>query len=465
MVYNKYLRGVLRKLFLLLSLPLTLTAQEKLVLNGNEDALAQYLTTTIEADQLNNPAGIWYSKSIKPGEISEYRDLFWMAWKKANAARLSTWPSLKAQEVMDSLIWELPTAKKALFALRKKGSKPEGGYPMFINLHGGGTFPDTKTAWGPSPNDGEWKAAKMLGARYADTPSLYFVPRMADDRRGRWYHKGEQIEFIRAWQLGVLSGDVNPDKVYITGISEGGYGSFRMGPFFADYFAGSGPMAGVSYANEAPLENMRNTPFYIAVGAFDYAYGRALGGAQWKKQLDSASKANAGQFVHVVDIQQGKGHGIDYFKTTPWLKQYIRNPYPDTLSFQYYAVHDTVFNRVNDTSFTYRKGFGYLRLDGLSQMSKPLANGFLETAVRDFYVEKRGNTYRVKSTNRIGNVTGVVSLYFDHIDFSKPVVMYYNGRQIHKKKVVPNLGVMAESLALFGDPKRIFAAKLEIKIE
>ena len=105
------------------------------------------------------------------------------------------------------------------------------------------------------------------------------------------------------------------------------------GPFFADYFAGAGPMAGVSYINEAPLENMRNTPFFIAVGEFDAAYGRALSGRQWKQYLDSTAVANPGQFIHQVDIQKGKGQGIDYFKTAPWLRQFTRNPYPDTLSF------------------------------------------------------------------------------------------------------------------------------------
>lgn len=465
MIYIKYYKGILANLFLLLSLPLYLSAQKKVNLNNDGEELSKYFAATIEVEVLNNPAKAWYGKVIAAADIPAYRKLLWEEWRKANADRLKGWPSLKAQEVKDSLVWDLPTAKKALFAVLKKGARPEDGYPMFINLHGGGTFPGTKTIWGPSPNDGEWKAAKRLSTRYADTPSLYFVPRMADDRRGRWYHKGEQTEFIRAWQLGVLSGDVNPDQVYITGISEGGYGSFRMGPFFADYFAAAGPMAGVSYHNEAPLENMRNTPFYIAVGEFDFAYGRALGGAQWKKQMDSAAHANPGQFAHVVDIQKGKGHGIDYFKTTPWLRKFTRNTYPDTLSFQYYAVHDTVFNKVNDTSFTYRKGFGYVRLDGLNQIAKTLPDGFLQTGLRDFYIEKKGNTYHIKSDNRIGVTTGSISLYLDHIDYSKQVLIYYNGQLIQKKKVAPNLGVMAESLALFGDPKRVFAAKLDVKID
>lgn len=438
---------------------------KKLAVTFHQDDLINYFTTTLEADHLNNPDKTYYQEAITEAEVSKYRVMLWSAWKKANASRLTTWPMVEEGKMHDSLLWQLPTGKKALFAVNKKGSRPTEGYPMYINLHGGGTMPEAKAAWGASFNDAEWRAAKTLGAKYADTPSLYFIPRMADDRRGRWYHKGEQTEFIRAWQLGVLSGDINPNKIYIIGISEGGYGSFRMGPFFADYFAGAGPMAGVSFINEAPLENMRNTPFYITVGEFDVAYGRAQSGQQWKHGLDSASVANPGQFVHQVVIEKEHGHAINYFKTAPWLRQFTRKPYPDTLSFQYYAVHDTVFDKKYDTSFTYRKGFGYIRLDGLSVTSKRLADGLLQTGVRYFYVEKKENTYHIQSDNRIGKATGFIELYIDKVDFSQPVTVYYNGRKVYHKTLQPNIGVMAESLALFGDPDRIFAAKVKIKIE
>jgi len=431
---------------------------------SGDNALVNYFSSTLEADSLHNPPEAYYKESIAAADIPQYRQMLWTAWKQANAGRLSTWPAVMEGGRKDSLQWSLPTGKTALFAVYKKGQRPSDGYPLYINLHGGGTMPEAKSAWGAAFNDREWKAAKSLGGRYADSPSLYFIPRMADDRRGRWYHKGEQTEFIRAWQLGVLSGDVDANKTYIMGISEGGYGSFRMGPFFADYFAAAGPMAGVSYISEAPIENMRNTPFRITVGEQDYAYDRALGGGQWKHALDSAAAANAGQFIHVVDIEKGHGHGVDYDKTAPWLRQFTRNPYPDTLSFQYYAVHDTVFDRQYDTSYTYRKGFGYIRLDGLTATARRLPDGLLQTAVRYFYVEKKGNTYSIRSEDRIGKAAGKIAVYLDKVDFSQPIRIYYNGHLVYNRKVRPSTGVMAESLALFGDPDRIFAARVVVDV-
>jgi hypothetical protein len=84
--------------------------------------------------------------------------------------------------------------------------------------------------------------------------------------------------------------------------------------------------------------------------------------------------------------------------------------------------------------------------------------------VRDFYIEKKGNVYRLISSNRIGTVSGFVDLYLDKVDFSIPVTIYYNGKMVFKDLVKPNRGTMMESLALFGDPERIFTAKIHIKI-
>jgi hypothetical protein len=44
-------------------------------------------------------------------------------------------------------------------------------------------------------------------------------------------------------------------------------------------------------------------------------------------------------------------------------------------------------------------------------------------------------------------------------------MVYYNDRLINNKKLKPNVGTMAESLALFGDPERVFPASINMLIE
>lgn len=415
--------------------------------------IVNYFTSTLDNENIKDPADKDYKTTFSQKDITHYRSLVWNCWKTANESRLKTWPAIADNEMRDSLIWDLPDNRRMLFSVSKKGDRPAAGYPLFINLHGGGCFPDEKGAWTSPENASEWAAAKYLAGKYQDAPSLYFIPRMPDDRRGRWYHRAPMHAFIRAWQLGVLSGDIDPNRTYITGISEGGYGSFRMGIFLADYFAGAGPMAGPVWADQEHIENLRNTAFSIEVGEYDKAYDRVTNGRDWKILLDSASQNNKGQFNHRVEIQPGKGHGIDYFRTTPWLKQFTRNAYPDTLSLVYYSQCDTIYANEPNQPCTYRTGFGYLRLDGLSQ-----------TGQRSFYVEKSGNTFTIRSANIKANVTGEIKLYVDKVDFSAPVKIIYNGQLVSNKKIKPDLGTMEESLALFGDPMRIFPGAVRIKI-
>lgn len=158
------------------------------------DGLVTYFAATIEANSLRNPDTRYYKQTIDPAEISNYRTILWDAWKKANVPRLATWTGV----THDSLIWQLPDNRKMLYAVLTKGEKPANGYPLFINLHGGGCFPDEPGPWTSRANSSEWQAAKTLGKRYDDAPSLYFVPRMTDDRRGRWYHRAPMAAYIRA---------------------------------------------------------------------------------------------------------------------------------------------------------------------------------------------------------------------------------------------------------------------------
>ncbi|MRG44311.1 hypothetical protein GFS24_04255 [Chitinophaga sp. SYP-B3965] len=422
--------------------------------NITPDALVTYFSSTLEADSLHNPDVAFYKQEISTGELAGYRNKLWEDWKKANAGRLSTWPKVAENNTKDSLIWQLPDNRKMLFSLFTKGARPANGYPLFINLHGGGCYPNEPGPWTSRSNSREWQAAKTLGTRYDDAPSLYFVPRMPDDRRGRWYHRSPMAAYIRAWQLGVLSGDVDPNRAYILGISEGGYGSFRMGIFLADYFAAAGPMAGSIWPEQEHIENLRNTAFCIQMGESDFAYDRVENAKRWKVMLDSAAAASPGQFNHIVEIQAGKGHGIDYMRAAPWIKQFTRKNYPDTLSWMYYAQCDTIYNAEPAQPCTYRKGFGYVRLDGLSQSGE-----------RDFYVEKHGNVYTIRSANRKGIVKGEIRLYADNVDFAQPVKVNYNGKEVFNGKLKLNVGTMAESLALFGDPLRIFPAAVTVKVE
>jgi poly(3-hydroxybutyrate) depolymerase len=84
----------------------------------------------------------------------------------------------------------------------------------------------------------------QLTAKVDKPAGLYLLPRMAAGRMGRWWHKHNIDIFTRMIRHAILFNEVDPNRVYIMGISQGGYGSCHLAPFLADLFAGAGPMDG-----------------------------------------------------------------------------------------------------------------------------------------------------------------------------------------------------------------------------
>ncbi len=70
----------------------------------------------------------------------------------------------------------------------------------------------------------------------------------------------------------ILSGEVDANKIFLTGYSAGGDGIYHMAPMMADYLAGAAMMAG--HPNDSDLDNLRNIAFSIQVGGDDSAYDR-----------------------------------------------------------------------------------------------------------------------------------------------------------------------------------------------
>jgi len=50
-----------------------------------------------------------------------------------------------------------------------------------------------------------------------------------------------QYAWEKLFRIAMVNEEVDIDKIFFTGISEGGYGSQRLRAFYADYLAGVGP--------------------------------------------------------------------------------------------------------------------------------------------------------------------------------------------------------------------------------
>lgn len=78
----------------------------------------------------------------------------------------------------------------------------------------------------------------------------------------------------------------------------------------------------------APAENCAHIAFSLRTGADDRGFYRNILTGYVKEEFERLQGLHPGLYKHHIELIPGKGHSIDYRPTTPWLKQYTRNPYP-----------------------------------------------------------------------------------------------------------------------------------------
>ena len=132
---------------------------------------------------------------------------------------------------------------------------------------------------------------------------------MADDNDGRWWYHYCQAIYDRAIRRAILFRDADPNRVYVMGISEGGYAAFRLGAHMADRWAGSCAMAAAEPMDTSPPENFRNLPLRCAIGERDTMFDRIGLARRFFARLDELQEADGATnaYVHFFDEQAGRG--------------------------------------------------------------------------------------------------------------------------------------------------------------
>ncbi|MDE7110909.1 MAG: hypothetical protein K2O38_03300 [Muribaculaceae bacterium] len=392
------------------------------------------------------------AKSLEPERIDSARSAVWSEWV---AAQPQTLPSPRLLAEGGGASWVIPDSLEPhavmdyFFGLKGEAER----YPLFIYLHGSG------------PRDLEWGAGFQLAGMFDDAPSVYFIPRIPNEGEYyRWYQRGKQWVWGRLLRAFLASEWADPDRIYLIGISEGGYGSQRLASFYADYLAAAGPMAGGELLENAPPENLRNIAFSLRTGADDEMFCRNLLTGYLAAELDSLSAANEGDYRHWVDVIPGYGHAIDYRPTAPWLRGFERRHSPRRLTWENFPMDGR-----------YRSGFGNLQVIRRSNHDESTRTVYdFEVEDNQIRLDARLVSYEcVERDSRWGMPikfakhyvpvdSGAVRIFLDEtmVDFSCPVTLTVNGREQFSGMVFPTVEDLHDSCAEFGDPRRLFPASL-----
>lgn len=373
-------------------------------------------------------------------DVAEFRKLLTDSLSKAN---VTTWT------LPDSLE---PNAKMN-FYLGVKGDMPKDGYPVFLYLHGSG------------PREHEWANGLRLAKMFQDGPSMYIVPQIPQEGAWyRWWQRSKQWTWERILRILMSMPEVDKNRIYVFGISEGGYGSQRLASFYADYWAAAGPMAGGEPLINAPVENLAHVPLSFLTGDKDFMFYRHLLTKTTGEKLDSIQRLYPNEYKHRVELIPDKGHSIDYTPTTPWLAQHKRNAQPRHFIWENLEMdglkRNAFYNlQVLEETDAYRTRYEFtanadnsidIKVDGVKYNAtwKDPHWGIDMLFSKDLTPAQHGNM-RVFLSDQL-------------VDLKKKVTVRINGKQVFCGKVKSSKKTRKLSQELWGDPMRDFKHAVEV---
>lgn len=401
------------------------------------------------------------STVIVENKIETWQKKVWNDWKKANKElEEEKLPSVSLLSGKKTGRWHIPAALEPnavmpfYWGVKDTSVKP-GPYPLFVYLHGSG------------PKDREWQNGIRLCSNFKDAPSLYFIPQIPNEGSYyRWWQKSKQYVWDKLLRQTLASDKVDPDRIYFFGISEGGYGSQRLASFYADYLAGAGPMAGGEPLKNAPAENYANISFSFLTGDKDDGFFRHILTKYTKEALDSLQNSAPDCYNHRVLLIPGAGHHIDYSYTTPWLRQYTRNPYPRYVCWEDFEMDGQ-----------HRKGFYNLevverpRADKRTRYDMTIKGNKINITVRnvDYKTTEKdpGSGIELKFSKSYTTATSgkfIVYLCDELVDLNQNIDLTVNGQLKFSGRVRPDLKYMLRSCLTYYDPRRIYPAAIEVSL-
>ena len=317
--------------------------------------------------------------------------------------------------------------------------QPAKGYGLVVCLHGAGFSGEAYLE--------RWQA--RLGEDY--------VLACPTAPMGAWFTRSAEELVLATIRSVQRRYHIDPDRIFLTGMSNGGIGAWMIGMHDAPLFAGIAPMAsGLDNVLMPFLANLRSTPVYIIHGAKDQVMPVEL-----SRTITKELTRLGYPFVYREHDREHPMAGGHYFpreelpELVTWLNAQRRNPLPTTVTV------------VRDAS--HFQPFGWVRIDA----TDPIA-AFSEDLVgkQDDRIKRREYArldVSIVGPNRIEVQADRVqrySLFLNEqlIDSSKPLVVLTNGQVSFEGPVTPSLETLLRQARLRQDSRQLFPIHLAIQV-
>lgn len=250
---------------------------------------------------------------------------------------------------------------------------------------------------------------------------------------------------------------IDPDRIFLTGMSNGGIGTWVIGMHDAPLFAGIAPMAGgLDRALMPFLANLRSTPIYMIHGAKDQVMPVELSRAI-TKELTSLGYP----YVYREHDREHPMAGGHYFpreelpELVTWLNAQRRKPLPTSVTVVREASHF--------------QPFGWVRIDAtdaIAAFSEDLVSKRDDLIARQVYARLDAS---IVAPNRIEVRAERVqrySLFLNEqlVDSSKPLVVLTNGQVSFDGPMTPSLETLLRQARLRQDSQQLFPIHLAIQV-
>jgi hypothetical protein len=274
---------------------------------------------------------------------------------------------------------------------------------------------------------------------------------------GAWFTRGAEELVLATIRSVQRRYHIDPDRIFLTGMSNGGIGAWVIGMHDAPLFAGIAPMAsGLDQVLMPFLANLRSTPIYIIHGTKDQVMP-----VEFSRTITNELTKLGYPFIYREHDGEHPMAGGHYFPReelpalVTWLNAQRRNPLPTSVTVVREASH---FQQ-----------FGWVRIDA----TDPIA-AFSEDLVskRDNLIKRREYARldaSIVAPNRIEVRADRVqrySLFLNEqlIDSSKPLVVLTNGQVSFDGSVTPSLETLLRQARTRQDSRQLFPIHLVVQV-